>query len=101
MIFGEDTPITLGLAVGAAGGVGFIVWWVSSRLRKIEKAQSDGLRQIEKAQAAYELYAAQNYATKDGVKDALDRVFGAVDSLAQDMRERMGKFEEHWLRDKK
>ncbi len=86
MIFGEDTPITLGLAIAFAGAVGWIVWWVAGRLRQLEKVQS-----------AYELYAAKNYATKDGVKEALDRIVSAVDGLRQDIRDRLGKLEDHWM----
>ncbi len=101
MIFGEDTPITLGLAIAFAGAVGWIVWWVASRLRQIETKQTERLQQIATVQSDFALYAAQNYATKDGVKDAIDRVVSAVDGLRQDMVARMGKLEDHWMSNKK
>ncbi len=89
MIFGEDTPITLSLALAVAGVVAVVVVWISMRFR-----------QVENKLAEHKLYAANNYATQDSVKEAVDRVVSAVDGLRQDMVARMGKLEDHWMNKK-
>ncbi|MHA1554811.1 MAG: hypothetical protein ACTSU0_10405 [Alphaproteobacteria bacterium] len=89
----ETSTITLG-AAGAVIGFILLSWW---RL-------SERFREIERSLSAHKLYAAERYATKDGLKETLDRFVAAVEGLRQDMREnfktlgdRIERVEEHWM----
>jgi len=87
---GVITYEMVGVVGGALTAAAIFVSWILSRFalrdKKIQDLQKELLKEIgtlQKALHEHKLYAAEHYATKDGLTDALRSMESAIDRLTE------------------
>lgn len=82
-MIGEESAISISLAI-IIGGAVFALWW---RLTTLVNTEASERRGVEKELADFKLYAAQTYATRDGVTDAIRQAIEEIKGLRTDTKE--------------
>ena len=86
----------VGLMLGASGGVAAFLFWVYRLVSglRVEMGERDSAAQLEKERAKlvedelrreindYKVHVAEQFATKDGVTAAVNRVEGSIQNIA-------------------
>jgi len=118
MIFGEDTGITIGVAVVAIVAIWAMMKWVSGSIKIVEtegrverqkladelhhriSKHADDLVRMERRQAEFEIEVAKHYASDDRLKEmegkftvAIDKLINRFDAFATDFHKIVGQMD--------